>query len=386
MRRVNAITFLNYFVSGAVTLLIPLLLLARNVNVADIGIVLSVLPLVFLFARLLFAAIADYVGWSHVFLLINWPATFASVVIYYFASSLPIFIVGKLVEGLRESSYWAVSRTAIFHLSPNKAGSEATKNNAIIWLATAVGAVVAGAGIFYIGFSSTLGILVLASLLVGIPAVLIWRSSKKIRMPKTQSLFAALNPRGRSRTFWLVSIALMFNSFAIYPLITLLLPVFMAQQLGYSYIAIGVLFMLYNIVSATATFLSLKRPLSLTRAVTLTAASVIASVFLAGSGLFFPAFLMTLAFVRGYGIGFFEHAVVKVAKDSKNMSVDIGLLHAPMRLAEFSSVLAAGFLAQATGYAPVFIATGACFGVFVFLSLRAIRYQSTSLKPSFAKL
>ena len=386
MRRVNAITFLNYFVSGAITLLIPLLLLARNVNIADIGLVLSVMPIVFLFARLLFAAIADYVGWSHVFLLINWPATLASAAIYYFASSLPVFVAGKFVEGLRESSYWAVSRTAIFHLSPKKAGSEATKNNAIIWFATAVGAMVAGAGIFYVGFSSTLGILVLASLLVGIPAVMLWRSSKKIPMPKTQTLFSALNPRGRSRTFWLVSIALMFNSFAIYPLITLLLPVFMAQQLGYTYITIGVLFMLYNIVSAAATFLSLKRPLSIGRAATLTVASIVASVFLAGSGLFFPAFLVALAFVRGYGIGFFEHAVVKVAKDSKNVSVDIGLLHAPMRLAEFSSVLVAGFLAQAVGYSPVFIATGACFGVFAFLALRAIRSPSTTVGTSLRTL
>ena len=198
-----------------------------------------------------------------------------------------MFVAGKFVEGLRESSYWAVSRTAIFHLAPNKAGSEATKNNAIIWLATATGAVVAGVGIFYIGFSSTLGVLVLASLLVGIPAVMLWRSSKKIPMPKTKSLFASLNPKGRTRTFWLVSIALMFNSFAIYPLVTLLLPVFMAQQLGYGYITIGVLFMLYNIVSAVATFLSLKKPLNFMRAATLTVASIVASVFLASSGLFF---------------------------------------------------------------------------------------------------
>ena len=82
---------------------------------------------------------------------------------------------------------------------------------------------------------------------------------------------------------------------------------------------------------------------------------------------------MVLAFVRGYGIGFFEHAVVKVAKDSKNVSVDIGLLHVPMRLAEFSSVLTAGFLAQSFGYSQVFIATGTCFGVFCFLSLRALK-------------
>ena len=375
MKRVNTITFLNYFVSGALTLLIPLLLLARNMDLAEIGIVLSVLPLVFLIARLLFAAIADYVGWSHVFLLINWPTTFVSTIIYYFAYSLPIFFLGKVVEGLRESSYWAVSRTAIFHLAPKRAGNEATKINAIIWLATAAGAVAAGAGIAYLGFSSALVILALVSLMVGVPSVLLWRSSIKIPMPKAERVFASLNPRGRSRTFWLVSIALMFNSFAIYPVVTLLLPVFMSQQLGYSYVAIGLLFMLYNVASAVATFVGLKKPLSLGRAVFLTVINIAASFILAVSGIFFPVVTLVLAFVRGYGIGFFEHAVIKVASGSKNISVDIGLLHAPMRVAEFSSVLAAGFIAQTVGYVPIFVATGICFGFFLFLSLRSLKSE-----------
>jgi MFS family permease len=373
MRRVNAITFLNYFVSGSLTLIIPLLLLANNVNLTEIGIVLSVLPLVFLVARLFFAAIADYVGWSHIFLLINWPSTVVSTLIYYFASSLPFFVLGKFVEGLRESSYWAVSRTAIFHLSPKRAGDEATKNNGIIWLATAVGGAVAGVGIAFLGFSLILAVLALASFAIGVPAVLLWKSSFRVPMPKTTRLFAPLNPKGRSRLFWLVSIALMFNSLSVYPLVTLLLPVFMSQQLGYDYITIGFLFMLYNMVSAAATFVSLKQPLSLKRAAILTAVSILASAFLAGSSLFFAFLLLTLAVVRGYGIGFFEHAVVKVAKDSENVCVDIGLLHVPMRLAEFSSVLIAGFAAQFVGYAPVFLATGIFFGAYSFLSLRILR-------------
>jgi len=372
MIRVNAITFLNYIVSGALTLIIPLLLLARNINLTDIGIVLSVLPLVFLFARLFFAAIADYLGWSHVFLLINWPTTFASTIIYSFATSLPVFFFGKIVEGLRESSYWAVSRTAIFHLSPKRAGNEATKNNAVIWFGTAFGGAIAGMGIAYLGFSSILLVLALASLAIGIPAVMLWKSSSKTPMPKTQGLFIPLNPKGRSRLFWKVSVAIMFNSLAVYPLIVLLLPVFMNQQLGYDYVSIGLLFMVYNALSAVATFISLKRPLDFQRAIGLTIISVVASFLLADSGLFFPVCLFSLAFVRGYGVGFFEHTVVKVAQNSKNVSIDIGLLHVPMRVAEFASVLASGFLAQTFGYTPVFLTTGFFFGAYAFLSLRIL--------------
>jgi len=161
--RINTITFLNYLVSGALTLLIPLLLLSRSMNIAEIGMVLSILPLIFLIARLIFAAIADYIGWSHIFLLINWPSIVVSIIIYYFASSVTIFLGGKILEGLRESSYWAVIRTAIYQLAPEKAGKEAIKNNAIIWMATAVGGAFAGLSIFYIGFSVSLVILAFIS-------------------------------------------------------------------------------------------------------------------------------------------------------------------------------------------------------------------------------
>jgi MFS family permease len=371
MRRVNAITFLNNFVSGALTLLIPLLLLAQRVNLAEIGLVLSVLPLVFLVARLLFAAVADQIGWSHIFVLFNWPATFAATVIYYVANSLSAFFAGKVMEGLRDAAYWAVNRTAIFHLSPEREGKEATRTNAIIWLATAVGSAAAGLGIALAGFSWTLVILMIASAAIGIPAGLLWKTGKRSAMPRT-SFFKSLDPRGKGSAFWWASIALMFNDIATYPLLTLLLPAFMQVELGYSYIAIGVLFMLYNVVASLTTFLTLRIALSSRRAIAEAVVAVAASVILADSGLFFPAVLFALGFVRGFGVAFFEHLVHKVAKDSDNVCVDIAWLHVPMRLAEFATVVSFGFLAQAVGYTPVFAVTGVFYAVFSLMSVRQL--------------
>jgi MFS family permease len=379
MKRITALTFINFFVSGALTLLIPLLLLAKNVNVAEIGVVVSALPLVFLFARLLFAAVADNIGWSHIFLLANWPATTFASLIYFAASSVPGFAAGKIVEGLRDSSYWAVNRTAIFSLSPKRPEHEATKINGVIWLATAVGSAAAGAGIAYVGFSSTLGVLTLVSAAVAIPAVLLWKTGKMPLKPKSfspRSFFSTLSPKGKGREFWVVSTALMFYSFAVYPLITLLLPVFMSDQLSYSYLTIGFWLLVYNLLAAAVTFLTLKMQLNLKRAAFQSAIGLAAAVFLANSGLLFPAFLCALAFVRGYSVAYFEHSVAKVAKNSKNVSVDIGWLHVPMRFAEFSSVLASGFLVQVVGYAPVFAATGLCFVVFSIMTLRILTQTS----------
>jgi len=374
MKRVNAITFLNNFVAGALTLLIPLLLLAQNVNLAEIGLIVSALPLVFLVARLLFAAVADRVGWSHIFFLVNWPTTLVATAIYYVANSLPAFLAGKITEGLRDASYWAVNRAAIFDLSPGRAEKEATRNNAVIWLATAVGSAGAGLGIAYAGFSSTLLVLIVASTAVGIPAGMLWKTRKPVLCKnREKKLGMALDPRGKSKAFWWASVALMFNSIATYPLLTLLLPVFMQVQLGYSYLLIGVLFMLYNVVASATTFLTLRMSLSLKRVIVQSAIAFLASVFLTSSGLFFPALLFALAFARGFGVAFFEHLVAKVAKDSQNVCVDIGWLHVPMRLAEFATVMTAGFAALAVGYAPVFAATGVFFIVFSLMSFRQLQ-------------
>jgi hypothetical protein len=237
----------------------------------------------------------------------------------------------------------------------------------------ALGGAAAGLGIFYLGFSMSLLVLALVALAIGVPAVMLWRSSSTKPLSKTERFLNPLDPRGRSRIFWVASVALLFNSLATYPLVNLLLPIFMSQTLKYSYIAIGVLFMLYYAISAAATWLSVEKSVNWKRAAALTVVSVVASIFLAVSGFIFPAALLILAFVRGYGVGFFEHTVLKVAKDSKNLSLDIGMLHAPMRLAEFSSLVAGGFIAQALGYAPVFIACGAFMGVHLFMSLYVIK-------------
>ena len=119
MKRILTVTFLNFFISGGLTLAIPLLLLERNVDLVEIGLVISILPLFFLIARLMMAMVADLSGWNRFYLLVNWPGSLLATVTYFIASSTPMFLIGKIFEAVKESSYWAVNRTAIFSLSPN---------------------------------------------------------------------------------------------------------------------------------------------------------------------------------------------------------------------------------------------------------------------------
>jgi len=375
MKRIVVITFLNYFVSGGLALTIPLLLLERNVNLAEIGLVISILPLVFLFVRLLFAAVADQLGWAPFFILLNWPGTLLSTTIYFLANSTLVFLLGKIVEAVKESSYWAVNRTAVFSLSPKQKGKEATRISAVIVLSFAIGSAVSGLGITYLGFSFTLGILIVASSIIGIPAALLWRANKRNSKPKILNAIALLDPRGRSKTFWLVSCAMLFYSLALYPLEALLLPVFMAQKLGYGYISIGMAFMLFNVVSFLVAICTLKVPLEIGRVAVQSLIALFATFLLASSGFFFPALFLSLAVASGLGLGFFESIIARATDNRVTVSVDIGLLHIPVRLAEFSSVLGAGFVAQSLGYMPIFAASGIFFTVFSVLSLYTLKQE-----------
>jgi len=352
------------------------MLLERNISLAQIGVVISILPLIFLVVRLLFAALADQVGWARFYLLLNWPGTFFSTLIYFVANSIPAFLLGKIVEAVKVSSYWAVNRTAIFSLSPKQKATGATRNAAVLSLSTAIGSAISGVALAFMGFALTLSMLIFASAIMVIPAALLWRAQRKRSGAGAQKAIALLNPRGKGKTFWFVSFAMLFFSLAFYPLFALLLPIFMAQQLGYDYITIGIAFMFYGLLAASVTFSTLRISLGIRRVVVQSAIALFVMFLLANSGSYFFALFLVLALADGLGIGFFESIIAKATKNELTVSVDIGLLHIPMRIAEFTSVLLAGFVAQSFGYMPVFAASGIFFTVFSVLSLYILKMEN----------
>jgi predicted MFS family arabinose efflux permease len=375
MKRIFAITFLNFFISGGLTIAIPLLLLERNVDLVEIGLVISILPLVFLVARLLLALVADLKGWNRFYLLLNWPSSLLSTFIYFVANSTPMFLIGKIAEAMKESSYWAVNRTAIFSLSPKREEKEATRNTAVFFLSTAIGSAAAGLSISYFGFSTTLALLIVAAGIIGFPAALLWKSRKQNCELKPARIKVLINLRSYGRRFWFVSITLLFFSLAYYPLLNLLLPVFMAQQLGYSYFTIGIAYFLFNIIASAIIFSTLRFSLGAKRVILQSGIAFFASFLLAYSNSYFLGLFLALAVAEGLGMGFFESIIAKATKSKQSVSVDIGLLHVPYRFAEFASLLYAGFIAQSIGYFPVFVSSGIFFAIFSVLALYFLRLK-----------
>jgi MFS family permease len=373
MKRIFMITFLNFFISGGLTLIIPLLLLERNVDLVEIGLVLSILPLVFLLVRLVIALIADSKGWNRLHLLVNWPASVASVLIYLIANSTPFFLFGKVFEAIKESSYWAVNRTAIFSLSPNREVKEATRNNAVIFLSTAMGSAMAGLTLSYFGFTITLGVFAIFAMIIAVPAAMCWKNENQNLEKKPLGFGKIVNFRNYDKMFWLISITMLLFSLAFYPLLNLLIPVFMAQQLGYSYVTIGIAYMLFNLIASGIIFGTLKTPLGIKRVAIQVAIGLFASFLLAFTNSYFFILFFMLAISEGLGMGFFEAIIAKAAKGKPSVSIDIGMLHIPMRFAEFGSLLYAGFIAERLGYTPLFVSSGIFFLMFSLLALNFVR-------------
>ena len=138
----------------------------------------------------------------------------------------------------------------------------------------------------------------------------------------------------------------------------------MVQELGYSYIIIGIAYMLYNLISSGVTFVALKTSLGLKRVILQSSIAIFALFLLSNSLGYFLVLFLILAIAEGLCMGFFESIIAKTTKESKCISVDIGLLNIQMRLSEFFSILYAGFIAESIGYTPIFVLSGIFFLIF----------------------
>jgi MFS family permease len=67
MRKLIILNVFDAFISGAYMLIIPLLLIKRNISLSIIGFIFSIFPVVFLVSRLIFASAAEKVGYKKFF-------------------------------------------------------------------------------------------------------------------------------------------------------------------------------------------------------------------------------------------------------------------------------------------------------------------------------
>jgi hypothetical protein len=159
------------------------------------------------------------------------------------------------------------------------------------------------------------------------------------------------------------------NSLSRYPLFNMILPVYMAKILGYDYMGIGFMIAIYNITSSLTIYLTLNKPLNVARAVTQSTVYFLACIGIAKYTNLLPILMIVMAFADGLGAKFYEAIIVKATRNRhETISVDIGVLHIPMRIFESTALIIFGLIVEILGYDAVFIISGLAYISFSILS------------------
>jgi len=362
VKKLIPINFLQYFIGSALAIVLPLLLLERGIEIATIGVIFASLPVVFLVARTVFAAIADQAGIRRFFLL-NALANSGMLIIYCLANSPPLYALGRVVEGVKDSAFWAVVRTAAFSDVRGREAKTATVLSGVRTLATALGMLGAGAAIALWSFEATLFALFALSLLLFPPSLLLREDTGKWSLREAARMIF----RKRSASFWKASLAISLYGLAANMLFVL--PIFMKSELKLGYQEIGVFFALYYLFSATVTLLSVRMrlPFGWACAGALLLFSP-AAAFLWNAQLFLPLFIL-LALGDGFAAVIFEAVIARTCAGDSSVSTDIAVMHAPFRVMELIAFVGAGWVAQHYGFAPVFAGAALAFALFCTAAL-----------------
>ncbi|MBS7657541.1 MAG: MFS transporter [Candidatus Bathyarchaeia archaeon] len=379
MRNLIMLNVFDAFISGAYMLIIPLLLIERNISLSTIGFIFSIFPVVFLISRLIFASAADVIGFKK-FFNINGLGNFTSAIFYAISSSPFLYSVAKGLQGLKESSLWAVNRNAAYAMANNKNPQMVTSTLLFIRsLSFAIGALTSGYLLIIASFNWVFVFLIGLSILIFIPANMIDLDSQKRKLT-LKILFKNLDLREVNRKVWKTSLNMSFYMAASTITSSFILPIYL-NSIGFNYWNIGIILALYNATGA------------LLLPVTLYGKPSIKKVIFIQSILYTPAVIslpfskkwLVLLIVLIMGLGeslsyiTWESLIAQAVKDQSNIATTIAFLHAPSNLIMIPSLIFSGLLTEKFGYIIPFWIASILFILYSIGSWLILKYERTTL-------
>ncbi len=371
MDELRIINFLDAFIANALSVIIPLLLVAKGVDVIQIGLVVSMSPVVFVVSRSIFAAISDQVGVRKIFIA-NGAMSVVSLLVYMVANTPLLFSIGKVFEGARNGAIWAVNRTAVFmRRSGRRAVEEVLRTQAIRTGAAAMGIMAAGVLLNTYQFSTALVFFVILSIVLFSVSFLVEGGGKS--RVKIKEIFGQLDFRRTGDLLKKTSLVGIPQSIATAVPLSLVFPLFL-KGIGYDYWLIGVAIAMYYVTSALVTYLFMRMKWG-RRAIWIGAFCFL------GGGILLPlldgAWAVPLIAVMGIGDGLsnplWETMVFNCVRKSRDVSSDIALLHTPPNLSTAVGLIVAGVVLKWWGYGVVFFSCGVLFVLSFYWSFELLR-------------
>jgi len=350
LKRLYTINFIDAFIAGAVTVLVPLLMLERGIGLATIGIVFSLAPLAKVLARLAGAAIADSVGDRAIYISSSALNLLQSAA-YMASSTAAGFAAGKLLDGARESMIWSAVRPSLMAASPEKKHFVLADMLSGRLVYNAAGSLAVGALFAFGGY----GLPLLA--LVALSAYLVLSSLRLKNFHKAEAhvRLSDFSPLGRSRKFYELAGAFLVGGVLYYTAFYVLLPVYFSV-LGFTLGEIGLIYAGYFLILGGTLHIITHRKVETPKA-----ALAGAAIFCAGlSGLALappalaPYFFLSMAFGDACLAMLWEQMNYIGARESKKRATDLSLLIMPCLLVTILATAWSGVAAGAFGFAPIF--------------------------------
>lgn len=350
LRRLYTINFIDAFISGATTVIVPLLMLERGIDIATIGLVFAAAPFAKALVRVAGAAIADSLGDRVMYI----SSSFANLLLsfaYLFSTTAAGFGAGKLLDGARESSIWSVIRPSLMAASPEKKHFALTDLLSGRLVYNALGCLAVGALFLIGGYGLPLFALVCLS------AYLIYSSFrlKNFHRAKKSTKMSDLSPLGRSRRFYEIAgaftIGSMFYAVAFY----MAIPLYFKMQ-GFSLAEIGLFYAAYYLLQGVSLNL-----LSHRKAKTGMAALAGVSLYCAGlAGIalaphsLIPAFFLLMSLGDAGLALLWEQLNYVAARNSSKRATDLSLLVTPSFFGVMAVSWASGISISAFGFLHFF--------------------------------
>jgi MFS family permease len=352
LKKLLLVDMLYAFIAAALAVMVPIYMVEMDIDVAKIGMILSLIPLAFMLMRIVFAAVADQVGTKSVEILESIAATTA-IIIYALSRSAQAFAIAQFGEGVRDAGFWATARTDILDINGKKHLADVfALLIGIRQFADGLGRLAVGVMLVFFSFSQSFEFLFVLSLLMLVLVFTINKNPFK-GFPSSRLLLKRVFRR-RPHLFWHHAWGIALQQAAPSALISFLLPVYLVAGLGMSPLETSVLMAVFALVLAIANILAIKLRMSSTAKVFTVMVMVPAYVLLPlfGSNVLFP--LVLLAIGTGCGNVLTEKLVSRDVRRSRNVSTEVGVIYFPFMALQFVLILLGGIAVELFGYTNVF--------------------------------
>jgi MFS family permease len=350
LRRLYTINFIDAFIVGAMTVMVPLLMAEKGVGIAAMGLVFAAAPLAKAAVRLASAAVADSLGDRIIYACFS-VSNLLETVAYMLSSTAEGFAAGKLLDGCRESFLWSAIRPSLMAAAPDRKHFAFTDLLSGRFVYNAIGSLAVGALFAFGGFGLPLAVMAALSAYVLASSLRL----KNIHKSETHVRLSDFSPFGRSRKFY--ELAGVFVAGAIFynAVFYMLLPLYLSSQ-GFALGEIGLFYAGYFLVQGCMLHL-ISRHKPTTAQVALAGAGLycagMAGVALAPHALI-PAFFLLMAFGDAGLAVLWEEMNYLVGRESKKRATDMSVVLLPCFIGIAIASAASGAAVAAWGFAPIF--------------------------------